>query len=100
MKSYFSKIERAEVLAAKPGGVVFREKEILLLDGELVRVDRVRITDDRVEVADFKTGNPTEKDREQMRNYVNILREMYNDKKVTGYLLYVFHDSIEVVGDV
>jgi len=51
-------------------------------------------------VADFKTGNPTEKDREQMRNYVNILREMYNDKKVTGYLLYVFHDSIEVVGDV
>ncbi|MBP7703329.1 MAG: UvrD-helicase domain-containing protein [Candidatus Hydrothermae bacterium] len=100
LKSYFSKIERAEVLAAKPGGVVFREKEILLLDGELVRVDRVRITDDRVEVADFKTGNPTEKDREQMRNYVNILREMYNDKKVTGYLLYVFHDSIEVVGDV
>lgn len=81
---------------------VLNECEIVHLDeqGRQIshRTDRVMVSDDEVIVVDFKFGrhNP-EKYEPQVQNYMNLLSQMYGDKKITGYLWYVYRNKIEEV---
>ncbi len=98
--TFFSKEDRLRVLRRNPEGAVFREKEVLLPSGEFLRFDRVRVSEGLVEISDFKTGMPREEDSIQLRNYMNILKQVYGRRQIIGYLLYVFNDVMEVLTDV
>jgi ATP-dependent exoDNAse (exonuclease V) beta subunit len=95
--NYFSKDERFRLLARREGVELYREREIGLPDGSFERVDRMIVSGDLVEVIDFKTGDPRPEDRNQIRRYIDVLKKIFKDKKVKGYLAYVFKDKLEVV---
>jgi ATP-dependent exoDNAse (exonuclease V) beta subunit len=73
------------------GRTVLREQDIAASDGRLYRMDRVIIDDDVVTIVDFKTGNDEKNGeyQEQVRNYMQMMRELYPDKSIRGALLYV-----------
>jgi ATP-dependent exoDNAse (exonuclease V) beta subunit len=96
---YFTKDERFRLLARREGVELYREREIGLPDGSFERVDRIIVSGDWVEVIDFKTGDPRPEDRNQIRRYIGIMKKIFKDKKVKGYLAYVFKDKLEVVSE-
>lgn len=61
----------------------------ILLPGEGDnRIDRLLIKDKKAVVVDFKTGEPSRADQQQVVSYINTLRKM-NFTEVEGYLLYI-----------
>lgn len=73
------------------------ESEILLPDGTFIRPDRVVINENSVTLIDYKTGKPRESDKEQLRNYANVLTEM-GYKNVKKVLVYISEEKLEEVG--
>ena len=81
-----------EYFLQSPDRVIKREQEFSDSNGNLFRMDRVIIDGDVITVMDFKTGRERDgedKYAEQVRNYMNILREIYPDKRVEGIIAYV-----------
>ncbi len=64
------------------------ECDLLTPDGKTLRPDRVVYFEDAVKVIDFKTGKPSEKHKEQLRNYISLLQQT-EQMKVTGSLVYI-----------
>ena len=71
--------------------IVLREQELTNRDGALYRADRIIIDPKTVTVVDFKTGgDESENDYVvQVKNYIEMLKEIYSDKEVIGRLAYV-----------
>ena len=65
------------------------EAEILNAAGEVVRPDRIVVAGQQVHVIDFKVGSREESHKEQIANYVELLRGIFTGKQVTGFLAYV-----------
>jgi len=63
------------------------EPEILLSNGKSVRPDRLVLKNEGVTVIDFKTGKPEEKHKDQVKYYLNVMKEM-GYKTGKGVLLY------------
>ena len=67
------------------------EAEILTSEGHTLRPDRVVLRGREALIADYKTGRPLDKDKDQLRQYRKRLEEMgYNP--VRSYLLYLEPD--------
>lgn len=64
------------------------EVPIILPGGDENRIDRLMIKDKKAIVVDFKTGAHSKDDVQQVKAYVNILRQM-NFIDVEGYILYL-----------
>jgi ATP-dependent exoDNAse (exonuclease V) beta subunit len=82
----------------KPGRVIRREQDFSDLEGNLLRMDRVIIDEDRVMVMDYKTGGDQKAEERyvlQLKNYMGILRDLYQGKTIEGMIAYV--DLQEVV---
>lgn len=58
------------------------------------RPDRVIARGDDIIVIDFKFGKPQTEHKAQVADYVTLLRRMNPQKRVTGYLWYVYIDEI------
>lgn len=73
-----------------PGRTILREEEFVAPNGRLYRMDRVVVDADAVTVVDFKTGSDEHHDEYclQVKNYINLLRDIYPGRTVTGALLY------------
>ncbi len=68
---------------------VLNEENILLKDvGKELRPDRIIRNKDKIIIIDFKFAKPNKEHIKQVRQYVDILQEMYPGKTVEGYLLY------------
>ncbi len=63
------------------------EVVVLPRDGEVKRMDRVVIRGNEATVVDFKSGKPSPTDHKQVREYVDLLKEM--GYQSDGYLLYL-----------
>ncbi len=72
---------------------LYNECTILLPDGQERRPDRVMTNGDRTVVIDFKFGHPREEYQEQVREYMDLLRQM-GHQNVTGYLWFVYSNQI------
>jgi hypothetical protein len=75
-----------------PDRVIRKEQDFSDSKGNLFRMDRVVIDEDRISVIDYKTGSHREFEKEyisQLKNYIRILREIYPDKNVEGVIAYV-----------
>ena len=78
---------------------LFNECEILMRNDtgamETCRPDRVMMKDNEIIVADYKTGNEYASYHDQVRRYMQIMKTMYPEKNISGYLLYL--DKAKVV---
>ena len=89
LSAFLAMPEAKELFRGKPGRQVLTEAEFIDKSGALFRMDRVIIDNDRVTVADFKTGaGNAEKNAAQMKNYLDIVSEVYQ-KPAAGVLAYV-----------
>lgn len=77
----------------KEGLNVKTEAELILPDGSLFRPDRVVLYEDKAVVIDFKTGKPSEKHRDQLNKYGEILTGM-GQAKTEKYLVYLEDEKV------
>jgi ATP-dependent exoDNAse (exonuclease V) beta subunit len=90
--------EISPYFSPQSGRVIRKEQDFSDSEGNLLRMDRVIIDEDRITVMDYKTGSEKkgeERHRLQLKNYLRILRDLYHDKEVEGIIAYV--DLKEVV---
>jgi ATP-dependent exoDNAse (exonuclease V) beta subunit len=88
--------KQLEILLAKPdlapffreGLEVHTESTLLNAQGHSIRPDRVVRDGDVFRVLDIKTGAPSEKHKEQVKGYAELLHAV-EGKPVEGYLLYI-----------
>jgi ATP-dependent exoDNAse (exonuclease V) beta subunit len=74
-----------------------REPEVMDTDGSFKRFDLLHLGDDPV-VVDFKTGQPSPKNREQVLDYMRILDALPGTTGTAqGYLVYLDHHEIQRV---
>ena len=88
LKAYF---------VVSPGAAFYTEKELINREGHLFRIDRLVLTAEEAVVIDYKTGNdPDDKIRakSQVVNYLQILREVYPERKVSGRVLFLDHHEV------
>lgn len=64
------------------------EAELFSDKGEVLRPDRVVITEDHVAVIDFKTGSVETDHRQQIEEYKQALSKLYNTK-VKGFIVFL-----------
>ncbi len=71
-------------------GRVYTEKEIVAEDGRIMRIDRLIIKDKEVWIIDYKTShNPTIEDKNQLREYIKTISNIYSEYKIKGFLIYL-----------
>jgi ATP-dependent exoDNAse (exonuclease V) beta subunit len=97
--------ERLHQLIADPGmrpffycgnARVLTESEVVDTNGLTKRCDRLIIDGGTIKVVDYKQSPDTEgKDREQVKEYKGILKQIYPERAVSGFLIYL--DSLEAV---
>lgn len=63
--------------------------------GHTKRCDRLIVMEDTAQIVDYKSSVDVQgRDREQIEEYKEILKGIYPDKVIEGYLIYF--DSLEV----
>ena len=79
---------------------VFNEKEVVSVkNGEydFKRIDRLLLYENRFIIIDYKTGDKKEEHFEQVKEYIEIMKTLYNGYEYEGYLLYIDLMKTEVV---
>ena len=81
---------------------VFNECSITSINKETgepctLRPDRVIINGNQITVIDFKFGRPDTEHHTQVQTYKELMRTMYPDKQVEGYLWYIYSGKTEEV---
>ena len=76
------------------GAEVLNETQLIDIDGQVYRPDRVVIKDGKVTVIDYKFGEKNRRYRRQVARYADIYRRMgYSD--ITPVIWYVLTDEVE-----
>jgi ATP-dependent exoDNAse (exonuclease V) beta subunit len=70
------------------GSKVLMEKEYFDPDTSLIRIDRLILNDDMVQIIDFKTGGKDDIYNAQLKRYSRVIKNIYKDKDVQCYILY------------
>lgn len=73
---------------------ILTEQGILMPGSGSKRPDRLVFKKDVVEVVDFKTGKESQSHKEQVKGYMELIRQIENGKGVTGFLCYLETGSI------
>ena len=86
----------------QPDNQVFNECSITSISKETgepctLRPDRVIINDNMITVIDFKFGRPETEHHTQVQAYKQLMQAMYPQKKVEGYLWYIYSGKTEEV---
>ena len=76
------------------GRNISKEKNFIGRDGRLYRMDRLIVQDDRLTLVDFKTGREGDH-RKQMKEYAEILGEVYPGKKIRVFIAHVETTKVE-----
>ena len=95
---FFAAPDLSRFFQQQPGRRVFTEYEVCDARGQVLRLDRMIVDPEEATVVDFKTGvqsDPVKKadwekaDAAQMLNYIRIVKDIYPEKRVSGYLAYI-----------
>ncbi|GHT59773.1 UvrD/REP helicase [Endomicrobiia bacterium] len=67
---------------------VYNEKEIVNANGESFRIDKLIISSGDAMIVDFKSSNYDEiKNRKQLRDYADLISEIYPSKRILSYIV-------------
>jgi len=81
-----------------PERQIRREQEYADGVGHLFRMDRVVIDPNQITLIDYKTGkSKPEGYQVQLQNYMRILGEIYQDRVITGLIVYVDLNEVQTV---
>ncbi len=69
--------------------IVRNEQEIGSSNGRLYRIDRLVIDPDLVTVIDYKTGSERIEYVSQVKEYIDLLKDVYPQKRIQGILAYI-----------
>ncbi|MFH1449673.1 MAG: UvrD-helicase domain-containing protein [bacterium] len=98
LRTFFSQEELRRWFLLPAEVKVYCEKEIVGANGLLYRVDRLLIFPEKVVIIEFKSGEVySKKHKEQVADYLKFLSEIYSEKVVEGYLVYVEELKQEMV---
>ncbi|UJH90037.1 PD-(D/E)XK nuclease family protein [Antarcticibacterium sp. 1MA-6-2] len=75
--------------------VVYRERDIISPEGEILRPDRLNFINDRVTIIDYKTGKLQPGHKQQMEVYASILEKM--DFIVENKILIYINDDVNII---
>jgi ATP-dependent exoDNAse (exonuclease V) beta subunit len=89
--------EVREFFLQKEKRKILNEQEFARPDGRLFRTDRLVVDVESVTVIDFKTGNEDPEYAEQVRSYMTIVKDVYPQQSVRGFLAYVDHTLVHEV---
>lgn len=90
-------LERIKPLFSVHQDLVKNEREILMPRGNPLRPDRVVKLNDRIVILDYKTGSKSDSHQGQLRQYMDIYRDM-GHQKVEGILVYLEgREVVEVI---
>lgn len=78
-----------------PESIVYNELEIVDLNGELYRPDRVVEFDEKITIMDFKTGLRSSYHVDQVETYKSLYKQM-GKTQVDGFLVYVDDKQVSV----
>ncbi|MDI6785334.1 MAG: UvrD-helicase domain-containing protein [bacterium] len=98
MKQFFNNESIRKWFVLPGETTVYCEKEIVDAQGLRYRADRILIFPEKVLAIEFKTGEPQSAEHQkQVTTYMNFLAEIYPDKKVEGWLVYIDENTFEEV---
>ncbi len=81
-------------------GIVYQEKEIVDKSGATRRIDRLIIKEDGVLVIDYKSGGEElAVYQAQVREYMQILKSLYPQRIIKGFLLFVEDLKVEQINE-
>lgn len=75
---------------------ILNERSIIINQLEQKRPDKVIIKQDKTIIIDYKTGQEKDKDLQQIKEYIQLFREM-NYPNVKGYLYYTDKGKIKII---
>lgn len=79
-------------------GRVYREKEVVDKTGQARRIDRLIVKDSQALIIDYKSLKIESEDyRNQMQEYITLIKDLFPGKTVQGFLLYLDDLSLEEV---
>lgn len=79
-------------------GTLYQEKEIVDHSGNIKRIDRLIITSGEALIVDYKSSkDDSGAHREQILEYMNIVRSIYPELTVKGFLIYMDTFALEKV---
>ena len=79
------------------GAEVYQEREVVDSRGMTRRIDRLIITRDEIWVVEYKTGSPLPEYRMQVEEYMDIVKGMYPERKICGYIVYLDKGRVEEI---
>lgn len=71
------------------------EVEVVDPQGRVHRLDKLVVGGEEVHVIEFKASSPQASHREQLRLYLNLVKDLFPDKAVRGWLIYVDQALVE-----
>ncbi|MDP8212660.1 MAG: UvrD-helicase domain-containing protein [Candidatus Zapsychrus exili] len=77
----------------------FNEKDIVDKNGFTKRIDRLIVSRDTITILDYKLSEPSDSKEyvNQVKTYMDILKDIYPKQEVKGYLLYLDKLSLEEI---
>ncbi|MFH1678426.1 MAG: UvrD-helicase domain-containing protein [Candidatus Omnitrophota bacterium] len=73
-----------------PDFEAFSEKEIVDRCGNLKRIDRLLVSEDKVLIIDYKTAEGYHSShQEQIKEYADLIKELYPCRALEGWLIYI-----------
>lgn len=91
--SFISLPEISQFFLPSEGRTVMNEKEFVK-DGQLYRMDRVVVDPNTITLIDYKLEHFQSKHEKQIKHYLQILKDLYPDHKLRGFLCYIHHGRI------
>ena len=89
VKKYFTRLNER---------IIRTEQEIGSSNGRLYRIDRLVIDHDIVTVIDYKTGGERPEYISQVKEYIDLLKDVYPQKRIQGILAYIDLNVVRSVG--
>lgn len=72
--------------------VVKNEMSIMTERGEILRPDRFSELPEKIILIDYKTGSESKKHYEQLKSYINEIKNMGVEKNIEAFLIYIDED--------
>ena len=79
-------------------GFILREKEVVTSLGDTKRIDRLIVKKSSAWVIDYKSSRDNEDEyRTQLKEYIQIIKDIYSQRETKGYLVYLDELGLEEV---